>query len=58
MAATTSPMKNRTEESNPGQFAARPGERLSDVGGRLEIDCRPGRGFQINAWIPRYAAVS
>ncbi len=49
----------RASDDGRGAKDLRPGhgltgmrERLEQVGGRLEIDTQPARGFRINAWMP------
>jgi signal transduction histidine kinase len=27
--------------------------RMAEVGGRVEIDSRPGRGAEVRIWVPR-----
>ena len=49
----------RARDDGQGTAALRPGlglkgmkERLEQVGGRLTLHSQPGKGFEVNAWIP------
>jgi signal transduction histidine kinase len=41
-----------TKELRPGHGLTGMRERLEQVGGRLEIETQPAKGFQLNAWLP------
>ncbi|MGH7720132.1 MAG: sensor histidine kinase [Gemmatimonadaceae bacterium] len=42
-----------TETISPGHGLAGMRERLEQVGGRLDLQSTPGRGFTVRAWVPR-----
>ena len=41
-----------TRELRPGHGLTGMRERLEQVGGKLEIETQPGKGFRLNAWLP------
>ncbi len=43
-------------EPDPGTGLRGMRERLTELGGRLEVVTRPGAGFRVNAWMPRESA--
>jgi len=46
------------KEVRPGHGLTGMRERLEQVGGRLEIETQPARGFRINAWMPLSGGVA
>jgi len=46
------------KELRPGHGLTGMRERLEQVGGRLEIETQPAKGFRLNAWIPLSGGVA
>jgi len=47
-----------TKELRPGHGLTGMRERLEQVGGKLEIETQPAKGFRLNAWLPLSGGVA
>ena len=47
-----------TKELRPGHGLSGMRERLEQVGGKLEIETQPAKGFRLNAWLPLSGGVA